>query len=68
MNIFGVLAQLTRALDLHSRGREFESHMLHKFGSVTRDGIGEHCKCFGSFHGEFESLTAHNIVKASRFL
>lgn len=34
MNIFGVLAQLTRALDLHSRGREFESHILHQFYSM----------------------------------
>ena len=26
---FGALAQLTRASDLHSEGREFESHTLH---------------------------------------
>ena len=38
------------------------------FGSVTRDGIWVDCKSTGLFHGEFESLTAHNIVKASRFL
>ena len=27
----GALAQLTRASDLHSEGREFESHALHNF-------------------------------------
>ena len=26
----GDLVQLARTLDLHSRGREFESHILHK--------------------------------------
>ena len=25
----GVVAQMARALDLHSRCREFESHLLH---------------------------------------
>ena len=27
----GDVAQLVRALDWQSRGREFESHLLHKF-------------------------------------
>ena len=28
-SLFGGLAQLARALDLHSRGRGFDSHILH---------------------------------------
>ena len=31
----GELAQLARALDLHSRGRGFDSHILHKFLTLT---------------------------------
>ena len=31
----GELAQLARALDLHSRGRGFDSHILHKFLTYT---------------------------------
>ena len=27
---FGLIAQSVRALDLHSRGREFDSHSVHK--------------------------------------
>ena len=27
--LYGGLAQLARALDLHSRGRGFDSHILH---------------------------------------
>ena len=28
-SLYGGLAQLARALDLHSRGRGFDSHILH---------------------------------------
>ena len=28
-HLYGGLAQLARALDLHSRGRGFDSHILH---------------------------------------
>lgn len=37
--IYGALAQLTRASDLHSEGREFESHTLHNFIS-THNSVG----------------------------
>ena len=40
----GELAQLARALDLHSRGHRFDSDILHKGGNsggVEESGLGK---------------------------
>ena len=37
LNEIGDVAQLARALDWQSRGRGFESHLLHKQSSLLRE-------------------------------
>ena len=45
LKFFGELAQLARALDLHSRGQGFDSLILHGFTDNTvKRCVKTHCK------------------------